>query len=452
MEAAAAVALARRPYCSLSPWVSVWSLRISGEHPAFERLCTGPTKCHPTDCPNYSNRIIVGVKYCFRYNARNRNIRMTGEDGEPINLENMPQHPRRRRREKKLMTIDEVNEKFPMMKYKSWVASRAQEGLPTRGGISQPPSRAGSLRDADGIIPVTKERESTEERPRSAGASLTKSPTHDDPSTEHAEKTTTSQDVNGQPHSSDGAAAATTGAPDRTASPDSDEDEHYDSDQIHDALPPEALETSGDTCAICIDTLEDDDDVRGLACGHAFHAVCLDPWLTSRRACCPLCKADYYTPKPRPPQPDGAHGGIEMGPPVSIAQDTRTGNMPHRPGVVWVFHPRRGRFALPSFRNGHNASSNNNNNSRMPASPRTPGTPRRQEQQSFLSRMTGPARTSRSTPATNSTETRGNQSGGLLANLRMPRFNLPGRSGQSTATPEVTPSNLEAGTRTQGAR
>ena len=59
------------------------------------------------------------------------------------------------------------------------------------------------------------------------------------------------------------------------------------------------LENPGDSCAICLDTLDDEDDVRGLTCGHAFHASCIDPWLTSRRACCPLCKADYYVPKPR---------------------------------------------------------------------------------------------------------------------------------------------------------
>lgn len=370
---------------------------------------------------------------------------MTGEDGEPINLENMPQHPRRRRREKKLMTIDEVNEKFPMMKYKSWVASRAQEGLPTRGGISQPPSRANSIRDADGIIPVSKERESTEERPASGGASITRSPTHEEPTTEHTEKVAATTDANSKPRSTEEAAGATTTAPDRTASPDSD-DEHYDSDQIHDALPPEMLETSGDTCAICIDTLEDDDDVRGLACGHAFHAVCLDPWLTSRRACCPLCKADYYTPKPRPPQTEGAHGP-EMGPTVSINQDPRTANMPNRPGIVWVFHPRRGRFALPSFRHGSNSSSNN----RAPTSPRTPGTPRRGQHTGFISRAATAARTARPAPATNNTPEAA-ESGGFFSNIRMPRFNLPGRSGQSNSTTEVTPSNLESGTRADAAR
>lgn len=365
------------------------------------------------------------------------------------------------------MTIDEVNEKFPMMKYKSWVASRAQEGLPTRGGISQPPSRANSIRDADGIIPVNKERESLEvldERPTTGGASITRLPTHEEPTIEHTEKTVPVPNSNDEPSSTDAtaAAAATAAAPARTASPESEDDHDEEDDRIHDALPPEMLETSGDTCAICIDTLEDDDDVRGLTCGHAFHAVCLDPWLTSRRACCPLCKADYYTPKPRPQAADGAHGA-EVGPTVSINPDPRTNrmNMPSRPGVVWVFHPRRGRFALPSFRNRSNSSANNNNNQNTnptPVSPRTPGSPRRSQHTGFISRAATAARVRSAAPNTNSSGTppaTENQSGGFLSSLRMPRFNLPGRSGQSTSnnnTSEVTPSNLEAGTRTEAAR
>ncbi|KAK2073959.1 hypothetical protein P8C59_008196 [Phyllachora maydis] len=149
--------------------------------------------------------IIVGVKYCFRYNARSRQLRLN-EDGEPINMETI-QRPHRRRREKKLMTMDEVNEKFPMLKYKTWVASRAQEGLPTSGGISAPASPAASLVDAEGVIPETKEKHNTEDQ-----------------------------------HTS------------------------------------ELMGTSGDTCAICIDSLEDDDD------------------------------ADYYTPKPRPPPTEQIDG------------------------------------------------------------------------------------------------------------------------------------------------
>jgi hypothetical protein len=62
-----------------------------------------------------------------------------------------------------------------------------------------------------------------------------------------------------------------------------------------------------------LDIIEDDDDIRGLACGHAFHASCVDPWLTSRRACCPLCKADYYVPKPRPQPAEGPSASDRQG-------------------------------------------------------------------------------------------------------------------------------------------
>ncbi|KAJ4405179.1 hypothetical protein N0V82_010361 [Gnomoniopsis sp. IMI 355080] len=392
--------------------------------------------------------IIVGVKYCFRYNARNRNMRMTGEDGEPINLENMPAHPRRRRREKKLMTIDEVNEKFPMKKYKSWVASRAHEGLPTQGGISQPPSRAGSIRDADGIVPLHKERESIDDTRTTGGASLTRSATiatHEDPTSEHTEKTEPTPETNKEQQTTGDAAASTAPAA-RMDSPASDSDHDDEDDQIHDALPPEALESSGDTCAICIDTLEDDDDVRGLTCGHAFHAVCLDPWLTSRRACCPLCKADYYTPKPRPPVPEGATNP-EIGPTVSINQDPRTRmNMPSRPGVAWVFN-RGGRVALPMFNRNRNERNN-----QSATSPRTPNSPRRSQNNGLIGRAATATRTDRSRRATNPPATAENQSGGFFSNIRMPRFQLPGRSAPAGNTAEVTPSNLEAGTRADTTR
>lgn len=404
---------------------------------------------------NDHDRIIVGVKYCFRYNARNRNMRMTGEDGEPINLENMPAHPRRRRREKKLMSMDEVNEKFPMMKYKSWVASRAQEGLPTHGGISQPPSRAGSLRDADGIIPLNKERDSIDDTQTTGGASLTRSATHathEEPVIEHAEKTEPTADASTELLPAEGAAGAAatattaTVAPVRTNSPASDCEHEEEDDQIHDALPPEALESSGDTCAICIDTLEDDDDVRGLTCGHAFHAVCLDPWLTSRRACCPLCKADYYTPKPRPPAPEGAQN-TEIGPTVSINQDPRTRmNMPSRPGVAWVFG-RGGRVTLPMFNR-----SRNNRTHQTPTSPRTPSSPRRPQHTGFISRAATAARTDRSRTAANPPATAENQTGRFFSHIRMPGFQLPSRSAPAGNTAEVTPSSLEAGTRAEAAR
>ncbi|EGE01190.1 RING finger domain-containing protein [Trichophyton equinum CBS 127.97] len=77
--------------------------------------------------------IIVGVKYCFRYNQRHRQAR-NDDNGDPIDMVNVPR-THRRRREKKLMSMEDVNSRFPITKYKSWRASRAEAGLPTAGGI-----------------------------------------------------------------------------------------------------------------------------------------------------------------------------------------------------------------------------------------------------------------------------------------------------------------------------
>ncbi|KAF8469593.1 hypothetical protein BDZ91DRAFT_615752, partial [Kalaharituber pfeilii] len=205
--------------------------------------------------------IIVGVKYCFRYNARQR-ARAASGDEENVDLQSMPR-PHRRRREKKLMTVDEVNERFPVTKYKTWRAGREAMGLSTEGGVTQPPSRTGSVR-----------RIHQAEAPSTSVQDKRLSEMSDD---EH------------QPS-------------------DSHHDEDEEDDHPQTALPEELLSSVGDSCAICLDIIEDNDDVRGLTCGHAFHAGCLDPWLTNRRACCPLCKADYYIPKPKPDDQQGTDG------------------------------------------------------------------------------------------------------------------------------------------------
>ncbi|KAI0533812.1 hypothetical protein GGR58DRAFT_516613 [Xylaria digitata] len=258
--------------------------------------------------------IIVGVKYCFRYNARNRAMARVDENGEPIDLQNMPARPHRRRREKKLMTMDEVNEKFPMVKYKTWVLERKKEGLPTAGGISAPPSRANSVRSVEGIVPEqpSDTRRSIDEPAASNTHEPDRTAQTQPKSTNGEERKSSDETLNPTPTGgADRNATVTSEAPgvpdthtENASAKDSlhrsSEDDDDDDDHVHSALDPDMMGSSGDTCAICIDTLEDDDDVRGLTCGHAFHAVCLDPWLTNRRACCPLCKADYYTPKARP--------------------------------------------------------------------------------------------------------------------------------------------------------
>ncbi|WOK98997.1 hypothetical protein Cni_G07709 [Canna indica] len=50
-------------------------------------------------------------------------------------------------------------------------------------------------------------------------------------------------------------------------------------------------------CAICLAELAEGERVRVMpACGHGFHAQCVDAWLVGRSSSCPTCRADWWPP------------------------------------------------------------------------------------------------------------------------------------------------------------
>src|SRR5438045_3836461 len=66
-------------------------------------------------------------------------------------------HPvQRRRRERKLLKIEEVNERFPVMTYKAWRAQRERAGLSAEGGIAPQTGAGANARPfADNTPPET---------------------------------------------------------------------------------------------------------------------------------------------------------------------------------------------------------------------------------------------------------------------------------------------------------
>ncbi|KAJ2716131.1 hypothetical protein H4R19_000816 [Coemansia spiralis] len=55
---------------------------------------------------------------------------------------------------------------------------------------------------------------------------------------------------------------------------------------------PYALRYASADCSICLLPYTAGDTLHALACGHVYHAKCIDVWLTERSARCPICKAD----------------------------------------------------------------------------------------------------------------------------------------------------------------
>lgn len=84
--------------------------------------------------------------------------------------------------------------------------------------------------------------------------------------------------------------------------------ESHDSQQCHDQQQPAAssnncgtmngtgsVPASSESCAICFDEFQADDEIKELPCHHFYHVNCIDSWL-ARDVTCPLCKQPLCQP------------------------------------------------------------------------------------------------------------------------------------------------------------
>ncbi|KAM5385313.1 hypothetical protein ACJZ2D_000954 [Fusarium nematophilum] len=62
-------------------------------------------------------------------------------------------------------------------------------------------------------------------------------------------------------------------------------------------LPSWATLSSLAVCAICLETIKDDDLVRHLPCEHNFHSNCIAQWFMRRHDTCPICAIHFMPPQ-----------------------------------------------------------------------------------------------------------------------------------------------------------
>lgn len=182
----------------------------------------------------------------------------------------------RRSSVKKLLTVEELDQRFPVQLYSYWCGHRVKNGLSAEGGISasaatkvmKVAAAAASKVELETDIPLTKNSEKND----------------NDTTFVPQEQTSSSQE-------NDDAIK-----PINLIHPINTSNTIDTMDTSHDHSLLDLPDSTGDICAICLENLEPNEFIRALSCHHVFHSDCVTPWLTTRRAICPLCKTDFFSP------------------------------------------------------------------------------------------------------------------------------------------------------------
>ncbi|ODV89600.1 hypothetical protein CANCADRAFT_32805, partial [Tortispora caseinolytica NRRL Y-17796] len=221
--------------------------------------------------------IVLGTRYCLRQRARARFGAANGYGPDNLGpgltaFDRIVLGDLNHRRERKLMSEEDVNIRFPVETYKQWREQRSRASV-TAAHAEREAQRAE-------IRHIQREKKSD---------SLSQPDESIDPKDSKSTTVHEEVDVTEIPSSSDSTHLQPLDK--LTADSLSADPDNENADTVADL--PEDLDTY-DTCAICLDNFADDSEVRGLTCRHVFHSDCITPWFTTRRACCPLCKTDYF--------------------------------------------------------------------------------------------------------------------------------------------------------------
>ncbi|EMR11384.1 hypothetical protein PNEG_00409 [Pneumocystis murina B123] len=240
--------------------------------------------------------VIIGIKYCYRYSNTNH--------PETMEIERII--PQNQNCQKKLMTQGEADQQFPSILYKVWLSQhkrQKQQFYKTLSNDKQNNQANDSDLESNVNIESNKYNEENafhQEKTHNFNTSQHNYPMEEALNSQNLYSCTdipsnvfnrSYSNLNNQHND------ISISIPNEQQS--KHEDEYVKESEQKKASSSGSPEDASfsDTCAICLDIFQDDDEIRVLTCDHIYHSSCIVPWFTTRRAMCPLCKHDFYIPK-----------------------------------------------------------------------------------------------------------------------------------------------------------